>query len=942
MGSVREMAEDHLPDSPPDLGTDVPEQQEEGNQNPKLWRIANLDPDAMPDSYRLNSPKEELILEYVEDFKHKFIELFPERHELLLCPYNECGIRKFVCTTIRPTHLGHEQLYDLESIVDVVSNYITFEPLQYTEVLPRHVASPTSTLLWQAGDSFGMATVLCSILLGVGYRAYVVSGYADKPVTFNDQTKVEPPELPFPPISGASDEEDSRKPSKRQTEAQRRQAYKMPARPKLASDFDRQQEEKAEADRKEQERLAELAKLKPVEEIPDDKFGKRVHCWVLVLTGPRDVDKHDIFIEPSTGRMYNPREDNHPYLFIESIWDHRNYYVNMQLDPKTNQLLPVQKMSFALTEQKWEMVFDSDERADGIGSGGIATDTEPIEDSRAGAGSGADGPGERLLDLPPSWVGKLQTSRETLAYKCPEQEKMISYSKAEHEIYADYMRPDGMVSCMRKFADENCDPDSEVEVVELFSHRLDKLQVRIMRPGRSVFDEETGEEIDYIPSTSMTKFDTGRSDGLKSFFEEEGARREFEFYPEARGSFFDNMKRRVETFQEPNDHDFELGIERQGLKTQEWYVGRDDRLNYRSITYTEERITTWPAQYQTGVLPPEKTGGGPADNAKQAEWRTSNKQGRLCIRKMAEKFDRNPDVNAHDDVAKRVFKISNNDPSENYIELRYHYAPDFITRGTRRYYKKIDSSDIPPPIKEETCDDRPVDPARQGTNSDGESNGPTRDEMKHEFYRLLADEKACRDACKEADNINSLKILKDRLDEEAGKLRQPKKDQPKLPKLTIPVDDVFTFKRIRGPLLKEEDNDHVVDYLTPFLIKINGKGKKSQLDKPNAKRVRDACMESLMKRLLDRSAIVHERLQKNQEEQRNMKNKMSRHQAGAEDEKERSDHAQNEAKQKKLSIQKQILEQRLQEHEKKAIELYQAMDARLDAEPRLKVLKDSR
>ena len=36
---------------------------------------------------------------------------------------------------------------------------------------------------------------------------------------------------------------------------------------------------------------------------PDPYAGRRIHCWVLVKAGKRNVEKH-IFIEPSTGRIY--------------------------------------------------------------------------------------------------------------------------------------------------------------------------------------------------------------------------------------------------------------------------------------------------------------------------------------------------------------------------------------------------------------------------------------------------------------------------------------------------------------------------------------------------------------------------------------------------------------------------------------------------------------
>jgi hypothetical protein len=65
-----------------------------------------------------------------------------------------------------------------------------------------------------------------------------------------------------------------------------------------------------------------------LEQPPEDElFGLRVHCWVLVLDGKREVPE-PFFIEPLTAQ---PHPVNSPkYLGIESVWNHRNYWVNMQ------------------------------------------------------------------------------------------------------------------------------------------------------------------------------------------------------------------------------------------------------------------------------------------------------------------------------------------------------------------------------------------------------------------------------------------------------------------------------------------------------------------------------------------------------------------------------------------------------------------------------------
>ena len=90
-----------------------------------------------------------------------------------------------------------------------------------------------------------------------------------------------------------------------------------------------------------------------------DKYhGLRVHCWVLILSGKREVPQN-FFIEPTTGNhyiiptasIYTPvcyvcvcvcvcmcvcvsgksySTDSELYLGIESLWNHHNYWINMQ------------------------------------------------------------------------------------------------------------------------------------------------------------------------------------------------------------------------------------------------------------------------------------------------------------------------------------------------------------------------------------------------------------------------------------------------------------------------------------------------------------------------------------------------------------------------------------------------------------------------------------
>ena len=65
----------------------------------------------------------------------------------------------------------------------------------------------------------------------------------------------------------------------------------------------------------------------------DVLYGQRVHSWVLVLSGKRDV-MSSFFIDLPTARHQLVDADldsgNAEYLGVESVWNSSNYYVNMQ------------------------------------------------------------------------------------------------------------------------------------------------------------------------------------------------------------------------------------------------------------------------------------------------------------------------------------------------------------------------------------------------------------------------------------------------------------------------------------------------------------------------------------------------------------------------------------------------------------------------------------
>jgi hypothetical protein len=61
----------------------------------------------------------------------------------------------------------------------------------------------------------------------------------------------------------------------------------------------------------------------------EDEYGQsRLHCWVLLQKGNREISE-TFFIEPTTGRRYSIQDA--PYFSVESIFNHKNFWIN--LDP---------------------------------------------------------------------------------------------------------------------------------------------------------------------------------------------------------------------------------------------------------------------------------------------------------------------------------------------------------------------------------------------------------------------------------------------------------------------------------------------------------------------------------------------------------------------------------------------------------------------------------
>ena len=502
----------------------------DGSVNTMQQRLGRLDISSLPHSYKSNSTKEELALEYAENFRRQYVSLFPDRKPLLLFPKNECGVRKLVCTTIRPTQLGYRELYNLEACSKFVSKFLDFEPVEEATRIPSVLPSPSFVLRQQVGDSFGFANVLCSLLVGAGYDAYVVCGYAPKWITMNDETWQDPPAYAFKGREGISNEEESKdgkQESKNSFESKMserklspRSSYEVHAHgipeSKFLADIAR-----AEAVKLEEQRNKQIAEGDPDpnegREIPDESksdelYGQRYHAWVMVSPHKRDVGGH-YFIEATNGRIYSV--DNSPYYGIETLWNHRNYWVNMQGgnmvdNPKECATVGIGEFNYDLTNtENWEYVFidpllrgpggSVDEgKTDGgeqDGSPRASENGSPRADDAASENGGENGTeddlfntDEQVLDLPPSWVSKLNVERERYLLKYSTTGSIMKlYKRSKVEVYADNVHEMGLI--MRTTTYRDLGRTRPLEILELFKNRRDKLFRRIRIPMEATVTE---------------------------------------------------------------------------------------------------------------------------------------------------------------------------------------------------------------------------------------------------------------------------------------------------------------------------------------------------------------------------------------------------------------------------------------------------------------------
>uniref|UniRef100_A0A8C8RRD9 Dynein regulatory complex subunit 7 n=1 Tax=Pelusios castaneus TaxID=367368 RepID=A0A8C8RRD9_9SAUR len=489
---------------------------------------SSIDTSQLPASYKMNSAKEQMLLQLADNFHRQYAHLCPDREPLFLHPLNECGVEKFVSTTVRPTLQPYPELYNWDGCAQFVSDYLTMEPLPSPITPPSCLPSPTTTLKYQQGNCFGFSVVLCSLLIGAGYDAYCVNGYATREICMMDETREVCPLL---------------KKSKevRMKEKVKKYAVKPPR--DLRSKFELQQAAKKEAEieaaeekkqKEEEDKLMESEKPKP-----DPLYGLRVHAWVLILSGKREVPE-SFFIDPFTANSYSTTDDC--FLGIESVWNHKNYWVNMQdcwngCKELTFDLGDPVRWEFMLLGTDKPLLLLPEEEEEELGDEDL-DDFVSLLDSASGFSA-------FVVDCFSFPSAEFET-------RCPQGKKVIQYKKAKLEKWAPYLNSNGLVKRLTHYEDLEC--TRVLEVKEWFKNREDMMSMRQVNKKTEVTTEY---------------FSPGHVQGLKAHIYktmESETERTMEFYSETR---VDGLQKRVENAQE----------------MMEYFEGRSDFLHYRHTTF---------------------------------------------------------------------------------------------------------------------------------------------------------------------------------------------------------------------------------------------------------------------------------------------------------------------------------------------------------------------
>lgn len=469
----------------------------------------------------------------------------------------------------------------------------------------------------------------------MGYDAYCVYGRAPREITTKNESLMDNPFL----TKGETRVEPQINPV---SEHIKQNEFAIIKKPEIDSKFDRRmQEERIKFEEQRRFQAMHIDDDEPDELGPDQYEGRRLHCWVLLMKGKREVQE-SVFIEPATGRLY-PLQYN-PYYSVDCVFSNKNFWINMKPELEAKDV-NFDEMNFS---PSWEYVM-LDTINSGLSGGNNNEEGEKDEDYGEAKSPGPykfddhqrktmketedfkfeEEPAVELgeLDMPPAWPPKLFIDRESFLKLSPLGETQVFYKRSRVDNYAPYQQSDGLVQRITIYEDFKRLKVKEIRY--FYEHRSDKLALRRRFP----YEFKTVEE--YEPGKAPQHW--------KEVIEIDRKLRIIKFYPNR------NMDGLI------------MREERIGEKTIEFYEHRNDKVIYRSVRFDPKRKATT----KDYTFP-------------------DNHMGDVFVTKMTQKFEKDEKFPANEQIAKMIIDLI-----KNKVMVYYHMNQGEISPLYKEYPREL-------------------------------------------------------------------------------------------------------------------------------------------------------------------------------------------------------------------------------------------------------------
>ena len=845
---------------------------------------------SLPESYYSNTEKETLCNLFVGSVATQFYALYTSRKPLLLLTKNEVNQEKFICTFIKPTLLHYEDFVNLHTASKFISDFIKYESLDNYSAFPRKIMSPATTLSWQVGNCIEISLVLCSVLIGAGYDAYVVVGYASEEIALNQQDQNLCPEsIPVePPIN----QEDT------SIRTETKYATMLRKRPLLQSKYDKSLESNSVSEMNESFTDSKIPTSCDTGAEWSSDYGreKLLHSWVLVLPTKRKVEE-TVFIEPSTGECFSVNSPS--YYHIESLFNHKNYFINL------NHEANLKSLNLLLDDSNtWEPIFYNTVNAEDSLKINKSISKRILSKQKL---KSINIPNEDpILNVPLSWSQSLVMSKQQYKSRYPGNAKTIQYSNATLELMAEYSNVNLIVKRIT-FYKPNTSNKTIAEVHSFYKGRADNLRHQAIIPKCTVNNEIYTQIEEWFNKGNRKE----KIVGLLYYTYIKGHSRKMLFDWKYRE---DGLMERVETYAGTSSC----------LPSQiyEKYRGRDtDALIYRSATFNyhekEEIHNDLLLASFRGVFLDNYV----ASSVDQAITELSKPM------RMIEKYDRNLSIPADQDISE-IHYINPFAKARSEILVLYHYSENCITRPLRLFpnSKQMDKFEELTTENLNNYAKKPLVILPPGCER------PTDNFLSRQLKYLINKEEKC------------FFELQQKVIEIFDLIHQLYNEQRHPIALLNNYDTLHNrnhlTKEERENLLKEKKKKELnnSDYLAPYINSLNiGKIDQEEisnieLTSEQAQRVRDLALTTLKENLIQRGQVMQNRMDREKEELQKMQSMFQRNQKSGENSKKMDEFIQFS---KNTTWKIKVLDQRIKKHIEQSSEKYANLAQKLASDPRL-------